>query len=439
MNWLRIQYCVAFALGLAFVACKNDKRGAPAASASASVGKAPAKLAANVDPALLGELQGIVQSCKVDAAAATVNCQNGELRSLIGKFSSGERSRVKSIGTFASALKDVRPELRAAATNVLQGAFRLRWGAEATPGSVTTTDADEFLAALAGLAPAQMRQALPAATHVAVLSGRMSAFESTLDKSVPADLRPIAYRYLMTHGGVEQFPRVQALAKSTDTQVVLAALENPRNMGTWTDAERAAICPFAAGFLADARPVVVSKASAVLTTCGGEHVDKLLDVVEASLKAKTLFTARISAFRDLCLPAQRSTPTSPTDAQCDRARKLLVSAVDTKELDAPARGMALVALAYQWPDDKTLSLAKKYEKSSDRALAEQAGRVVQRLNQAKPGKDGKPLVAEPVTPAPTARPASTPTPAARAPSAPRARPATATPAPAPAENTENPY
>jgi hypothetical protein len=63
-------------------------------------------------------------------------------------------------------------------------------------------------------------------------------------------------------------------------------------------------------------------------------------------------------------------------------------------LDGSARGLALVALAYQWPDDRTKALARRHEKSSEKALAEHASRVLQRLSalptkgSAKPAGSG---------------------------------------------------
>ncbi|HEX6764455.1 MAG TPA: hypothetical protein VF103_03235, partial [Polyangiaceae bacterium] len=290
--------------------------------------------------------------------------------------------------------------------------------------------AQALLSAVLALGPAQLRQALPAAVHATMLSGQPAGLYTALDKTVPAEARPIGYRYLMTHGRLQAFDKVKELAKDKETTIVLAALENPRSMNAWTEQEQSAICPWAVGFLEDPRPVVVSKAAGVLTSCGGAHVDKLLDMVEQALKAKTLFTAKISAFRDLCLVRQRTNETGPTEAQCNRARKLLEQAVDNKSLDGQARGMALVALAHQWPDNKTLTLAKRYEKSSEKALAEHAGRVIQRIGQvqrsesAKGAPSSKPssgkVGATGAGPRPAGAPAS---PAAAAPAAPPPEPA----------------
>jgi hypothetical protein len=381
-----------------------------------------------VDPALFASLTQLSQSCKVDVAQGAVNCPKGELRALVAKFASNQESRVKSVPTFAAALKDERPEVRAATANVLHSGFSSMWGPDARPGSVPAADAQALLSGVTALGPAQLRQALPAAVHASMLSGQSAALYAALEK-LPAEAKAIGYRSLMTHGRLQAFDKVKELAKDKDTAIVLAALENPRSMSNWTEQEQAAICPWVVEFLNDARPVVVSKAAGVLTSCGGEHIDKLLDMVEQALKAKTLFTAKISAFRDLCLVRQRTTEHGPTDAQCDRARKLLEQAVDNKALDAQARGMALVALAHQWPDKKTLALAKRHEKSSEKALAEHAGRVVQRIDQVqrasstKGAPSAQPGPAKPGgPPTPGGAAAKAPAPAPPAPAAPAAPP-----------------
>ena len=367
--------------------CRSKAQPAVIASASASTA-ASAGSAPNVDAALLAALVKVADECKVDAAQGIVSCAKGELRALVAKFATNQESHVKALPTLTAALKHGRPEVRAATASLLHAAFSSSWGPDAKPGAVTPAEADAFLKATLALVPIQQRQALPAAVHASLLSGSAEQLYSALDKNLPSDAKATAYRYLMTHGRLQAFAKVKELAKDPDTAVVLAALENPRNMNLWTEEERAAICPWAVEFLADQRPVVVAKAAGVLASCNGAPVDKLLDTMESSLQAKTLFTAKISAFRDLCLPRQRTDERGPSDEQCDRSRKLLESAVDNKALDAQARGMALVALAHQWPDKRTLTLAKRYEKSSEKVLAEHAGRVVARLDQVQRAQAG---------------------------------------------------
>jgi hypothetical protein len=62
---------------------------------------------------------------------------------------------------------------------------------------------------------------------------------------------------------------------------------------------------------------------------------------------------------------------------------LLEKVVEAKGVDQQTRGMALGSLAYQWPDEKTIQLSKRMEKSTDTGLAETARRTTQRLEQRK--------------------------------------------------------
>jgi hypothetical protein len=412
---------------------KASKNAAPSASVSTSAAK-PA-VSPDVDLEMLSSIVGMADSCKVDVAQGILSCSKGEERAIISKFATNQRSRVKAIPTFTAALKHGRQEVRAVGASLLHSTFASSWGPDAQPGAVPPAHAEDFLSAVLALGPAQLRQALPAAVHASTLSGRTEGLHAALGK-LPPESKPVAYRHLMTHGRLQAFEKVKTLANDKETAIVLAAIENPRNMNTWTDAEQAAICPWAVEFLKDTRPVVVAKAAGVLSSCSGEHIDRLLDMIDAALTAKTLFTAKISAFRDLCLTRLRTSGRGPTEAQCNRARKLLEDAAASKALDAQSRGMALVALAHQWPDARTLALAKRFETASEKVLAEHAGRVVQRVGQVQrsgtatksdavlPRTGAAPNAAAPIRPAPRGAPTPPPEPPpAAAPAEPAPEPA----------------
>jgi len=285
------------------------------------------------------------------------------------------------VATLAYALKEETPDVRAVTANVIYSAFRSPWGPDLHRGAVSDADADALLSATLALPKAQARQAIPAAVHASMLSNRADALYAALDKSSEAQLRIIGYRYLMTHGRLDAFKKIQDLARDPSSAVVLAALESPENMYNWTTGEQAAICPWAVGLLADTRPAVSAKAASILSNCSGEFVDKLLDSGDAALKANTFSAVQLTAFRDLCSPARRAQPTGPTEAQCQRSRKLLEKVVDSKGLDEQARSTALVSLAYQWPDEETLKFARSLATNSDKSLAEHARRTVERLTQ----------------------------------------------------------
>lgn len=360
-------------------ACQSKgKAPSPAPSASAKPALPP-----NVDAALLEQLKTIAATCKVDAAAGSVACDKGENRRLGNEFSSGKRSRAASLATFTAALTDKNPALQTTAANLMNTAFRVPWGNDTKAGSVAPPDAKALLEAAIKLPNALARQAVPGAVHAVALAGSLPDAYAVLDKADPAEIRPLGYRYVMTHGRLAAFPKVQELAKDTNVAVAFAALEAPRNMYQWDDAEKAAICPWAAELLKDARPTFATRAAGLLGSCSGEFVDLLLEHGEQALKAGRFGASDLGPHRDLCsaVALRQSNPTS--DKQCDRNRKLLTSVVGSKKLESQTRSLALVSLAHQWPDDKTLKLAQSLQKDADKGLAERATGTVKRLEERK--------------------------------------------------------
>lgn len=219
----------------------------------------------------------------------------------------------------------------------------------------------------------------PGAVNAAELGGLSADLYSALDAADSSELRPLGYRHVMTHGRLAA--KIQQLAKDPSSAVAFAALEAPRNMYGWTQAEKNEICPWAAALLKDPRPNVATRAAGLLSNCSGEFVDQLLDRGEQALKAGQFNAGEMGPFRDLCSPANARQVGAADEKQCERNRKLLSEVVGTKKLDSQSRSTALVSLAYQWPDDRTLKLARSLEKDPDKSLAEHANRTVKRLEQ----------------------------------------------------------
>lgn len=360
-------------------ACQRQEK-APAPVASAS--SAPKTLRPGVNDELLAELRNIGGACKVEPAEGSVTCAQGENRKLTTMFSSNERKRPAAIATLAFALADPNPALRTVAANVLNTAFRAPWNDE-NAGAVDAGDARALLTAALAAPKPLARQAVPAAVNAGFLAGIGEEVLAALDKADPAELRPLGYRYVMTHGRLAAFGKVQELVNDPNPAVSLAVLEAPRNMFAWSEAEQAAICPWAATLLKDPRPAVTARAAGVLGSCTGEFVDLLLERGEKSLKAGAFKAAEISPYRELCSSASQRQPAAATAAQCERNRKLLTGVVTAKTLDSQTRSLALVSLAYQWPDDKTLTLARSLQKNADKELAERASSTVKRLEERK--------------------------------------------------------
>lgn len=387
----RILVVLAFtALGVGGVsvsACGKKKK-APATAPSASA-QAPS-LPANIDKDLLKQLADVSHACKVDAVEGNVSCPQGENRRLINEFVANQRSRTAAVATLAHALADSDTALQAVTANLLNGAFRGPWGPDLKAGAVPTADAKALLAAALKAPKAQARQALPAAVLASTLAGQTDELFVALDRADQTELRPVGYRYVMTHGRLAAFDKIQQLVKDSNSALSFAALEAPRNMYGWTEAEKAAICPWAAALLKDPRPNVATRAAGLLSSCGGDFVDALLDRGEQALKAGRFNAGELGAFRDLCSAANLRDASAASEKQCARNRALLNDVIAVKKLDSQTRSMALASLAYQWPDDKTLKLARSLLKDADKSLAEHADRTVKRLEQRKQLEAGAP-------------------------------------------------
>jgi hypothetical protein len=366
--------------GVSLSACGQKKKtvtSAPSASAQ------PPGLPANVDAELLKQLTDISHACKVDVVEGNVTCPQGENRRLISEFVANQRSRITAVATLAHALADSSPALQVATANLLNGAFRSPWGPDLKAGAVPALEAKALLAAALKAPKALARQAVPAAVLAATLAGQTDELFAALDRSDQTELRPLGYRYVMTHGRLGVFGKVQQLVKDNNSALSFAALEAPHNMYGWTQTEKAAICPWATDLLKDPRPNVATRAAGLLSSCGGEFVDALLERGEKALKGGQFNAGELGAFRDLCSAANLREAGGATEKQCERNRGLLNDVVEAKKLDSQTRSMALASLAYQWPDDKTLKLAQSLLKDSDKSLAEHADRTVKRLEQRK--------------------------------------------------------
>lgn len=377
-------YALALALALcatSLPSCSSKSKKAPTPAASASA--AAASLPPRVDAALFQQLTELARLCKADATTGNVNCGGGENRKLSVEFQNGKRKRAAAVATLAAALASKDPGLQSVTANLLNTAFRVPWPAGEEAGAVNAEDAKALLSAAVKLPNPLARQAVPGAVHAMMMGGNPAETYALLDQAEAAEIRPLGYRYVMTQARLAAFPKVQALVKDPSIALVFAALEAPRNMHDWSAAEKAALCPWAAGILNDPRPNVPSRAAGLLASCGGEFVDTLLERGEKALKAGQFTAGELGPYRDLCSTAALKAEGAPSAKQCERNRKLLTDVVNAKKAEGQTRALALVSLVYQWPDDKALKLARSLEKHPDPVLAERASGVVKRLEQRK--------------------------------------------------------
>jgi hypothetical protein len=391
---------VALGLGLAFLpalaaGCKKKSTPDGAASASASASAAPtAGLTPppGADPDLFAKLAEIVEKCTVNVDDATTTCKGEETRRLGDDFAIAKRSRPEAVRTLALALSSSNEKLRAATASVMHAGFRNTWGADRKVGDVKPEDAKELIKATFALPKPYVRRALPGTVHAAILANVPAELFAQLDAKKEPEIAAVGYRYVMTHGRLSTFPKIQEIAKGDETRVTLAAIESVQQMDKWTDEEQAQICPWTVTFMSDKRPSIAARAASALNNCGTKYLDEILASSEKALKDGEFSSARLSGLRSMCTTSRKNQPNPPTEAQCNRSRALLEKVVQTPKLDVSTRSSALVALTNQWSDAKMMAFVKRLQAAKTEGLTEQLKTAVRRLENkdksAAPGAAG---------------------------------------------------
>lgn len=366
---------VAFVTGCS---CEREKK--------EEVKEAPATpqepaIPADVDQELFKLLEQAAVDCKVADARQRITCNGGEKNALALSFNKGERDRIAALPTLVYALKSEDEKLRALSAAVLYASFRTGLGPQAKKGAVKSEAASDFLKVTLALSDPLAMQAIPAATHASMLAGNAKELIAALSPEVPVQVRTMAYRYLMVYGRLDAFETIRTLGSDPGAAVVLSAIESPRNMREWTSEEQEAVCPWAVGFLDDTRPPVVGNAMAVLSNCAGKELDELLERLEQTLKEKQFSFIHSTALRDVCGAARTRREKGATDEQCDKVRRLQEKALKDADVKGRVRAMCLSSLAYNWPDEKTLAVARALKKDSDADVERTANQVITRLER----------------------------------------------------------
>ena len=367
-------------LGLLAAACgKNeDKKVEPVPSASAK--PAPPAVPANVDGKLLELLTAAAKSCEATAAEQVrPNCNSPEKNALVSSFNRAERSRVKALPTFAYTLASSDANLQGLTASVMYAALRVNLGTDAKPGSVKPEDARSLMKAALALPEALSMSCMPAVTHAMMLSGQGPALFEALTNDKALQVRSMAYRFVMVYGRLTVLDQVKTLAKDPEAGIVLAALESPRNMQKWTEADQAALCPWAETFLDDSRSAVAGNAMAVMSSCGGAHLDKLLDRIEKSLADKQYSFVHATALREMCRESKLVGPEGATEAQCKRARAIEEKVVKNTQVPGRVRALTLNGMGSRWPDKQTQQLVKQLKTDAAPEVKAAAERLEPRI------------------------------------------------------------
>ena len=188
---------------------------------------------------------------------------------------------------------------------------------------------------------------------------------------------------VMTYGRMAQFDLVKKYADSDNSRMQRAAFRAPRNMYKHTDDEDQKICPWAEKYLSKDDKATDAGPARILLRCKDRAKYSVMLVEEAKKRGKAGTFGRpfVFAFRELCSRGFFGMGTKTDDATCARVRKLLLVAANSKKLDDSNRALALGSIAYQWRNEESLKLMKKYLKHPNEKLAKTAKREIEMLTK----------------------------------------------------------
>jgi hypothetical protein len=317
-------------------------------------------------------LKKIIAGCTVSVdSPAVYSCKAQEDREL-DKYI--RESKPKDLyETYASLLDNADMKLRAAAVaEASNGLFSVE--ADLLKENATKPIAQAFLDAFAK-GDDYASQLAQTTVALAFLAGLKDELIKATD-AAKEEPRRRAYTRFVQYGRLDGFPKVQEVAKQKE--FTTSALLAPRYMTNWTDEEKAAICPWAKGFLGDADLYVAKEAGETLIECRGEYIDALLDEGEKRLKAKTFDDPFASVFGEVC---QKFTfqPEIEKDKQCKRDFVFLEKVVNTATLKADVRAYALWGIFSQRRNKECLPVMKKYKKNKVPEIAARANTALEAL------------------------------------------------------------
>lgn len=344
----------------------------PAAGTKAATEAAPAASQIAVVDEVMAEIKAVASSCGVEPKRGRIDCKNKENAKLYDElygYGATSLSRVATIGTVAVALADADPKVQTVAADLLGSRFGMGWGEGVAVGQVDKAVAALLRATLPGLGEFQARRAVTAVVYASSLSGTDAEMIGVLEAHGDEYVRKSGWEAIMFYGRLNAFDKIKALAASGDPKQTLVATTAVHNMYKYTNEERAAVCPWAHG-LVGADPDgakesdIFEKAGYVLTRCGGEWIDKLLDWGEAQ-RAKNIFDRKYYfVYRELCHSVMKGVvEVGATPEQCERNWKFLEETANTAGIDAKHRAWALDSISYSRRDEGSYKLMKKYAKS----------------------------------------------------------------------------
>lgn len=328
------------------------------------------------DPELLSAIDGVISNCSVDAKGGSLNeCKAEEFKNLRTKVKEDENS----LETLAVVLGDADPNKVFVAASLMMNEFRTLGEAPEVDPVVAKALVDGF-AKTSGYTAAR---AAPTVSMAATASGDdavMAAMFKAADDNENENATAAAYRYAMRYGGTRAFPKIKDKAEGDAPRLAAAAVQSYREVHDASTQLSETVCPWARGLLEHEDKQVRQQAGWVAIRCGGESIDRLLEVGEERLENHEFSRDDYMVYRDICFSFMGE-DTAGSEEQCNRNYAFLQKAVDDSKLESSDRSLALFAIYYQRRDDATKKLAKKYAKSKDPEIKERANEILESLNK----------------------------------------------------------
>jgi hypothetical protein len=222
---------------------------------------------------------------------------------------------------------------------------------------------------------------MPAVTHAMMLTRQGPALFEALTPDKAVQVRSMAYRFLMVYGRMAAFDKIKALAKDSEAAIVLAALESPRNMQSWSAEEQEQLCPWAESFIDDPRAPVAGNAMALMSNCSGAHLDGLLERIDKSVTDKQFSFVHATALREMCREGRLPAGSGATEDQCKRARALGEKVVKNTQMPGRVRALTLNGMGSRWSDKQMQKLVKQLKLDAAPEVKQAAERLERRIDE----------------------------------------------------------
>lgn len=339
----------------------TDKGGAPGADKGGG-DKPPAEEPPKIDPDYQAALEAVLAGCKVDASGCTVTeCKNDEMGAFDKLVNEKKKKRTDALDVLGVWLSDADMNKVTVAANVMSSRFGTL---NPEPGPVSKSTSGRLIAAVGKLEKCHAVQAAAATTHAAMLAGddRLYAMAAQHKNEWVA---PRVYESLLQHGRDKPMAKIKEIAGTAAPRQLAALARAPRSMYEASDAEKAAVCPWAQGLLGHADGDVAYEAGFTMAWCGGEYVDALIAEGEKRLGAGGFDKPFSEAFREPCMQFISTQRSDAQNAQCEKVYAFLEKVANTDGVKPEVRGRALWNIYYQERTQATYDRLKKYKKHKE--------------------------------------------------------------------------